>query len=306
MSGISILIPARNEAKTIRRTLQSIAGQSPAGLLHEVIVCDNGSCDGTAEQVAQLAELDPHLRLIEEPRAGKTHAWNRLFRSARFDKAVFMDADVILSPGVIPRLYAALTANPELIVVGAKSEAYRKSLQPWQRVVAAITQPNRYQSWIVGRMYALKRSAFARRMEQLTIDEMPEILAAEDTWVSLVAGRGHWRIEQDAVIYHMPYSLREFVRIERRHLMSLELLRQRCPQLVEQERQSRHSRKLVREKLEEIVRTKGLLAKTCTAVRLPLVAAIRGRIQRQLQNGLSPAFKWEVSEASKNLPEHVR
>ena len=154
-------------------------------------------------------------------------------------------------------------------------------------------------------MYALKRSAFAQRMKALAIDEMPEILAAEDTWVSLVAGPGRWRIEQDAVIYHMPYSLREFVRIERRHLMSLELLRQRCPQLIEQERQSRNSRKLIKEKLEEVIRTEGLLAKTCTAMRLPLVAAIRGRLQRQLHRGTSPGFRWEVSEASKNLPEHV-
>ena len=106
MSGISILIPAHNEARTIRRTLQSIADQSSVDLMREVIVCDNGSSDGTAEQVAQMAELDPRIRLIEEPRAGKTHAWNRLFRLAHFDTAVFMDADVILAPGVIPRLCA--------------------------------------------------------------------------------------------------------------------------------------------------------------------------------------------------------
>ena len=210
MTGISILIPARNEGKSIGRTLQSIAEQTMEDRPLEVIVCDNGSTDDMVDQVAQAADRDARIRQINEPQTGKTHAWNRLFHAASFDNAIFMDADVILAPGVIQRLYTTLTRDPQLIVVGAKSVPYRKNLTLGRRVVAAITQPNRYQSWIVGRMYALKRPEFARRMKQLAVSEMPEILAAEDTWVSLVAGTGRWTIDQDALVYHMPYTLQEF------------------------------------------------------------------------------------------------
>jgi hypothetical protein len=216
-----------------------------------------------------------------------------------------MDADVILAPQVIQRLCAALDRDSHLVVVGAKSVPYRKSLRLGRRVVAAITQPNRYQRWIVGRMYALKRSKFAQRMEELAIHEMPQILAAEDTWVSLVAGTGRWKIDQEALVYHMPYTLQEFARIERRHLLSLEELRRQCPQLVQRGRLDKTLLELAREKLREIALTEGLLAKICTALRLPIVGIIRRNVRRELQRGSSQTFIWEVSEASKNLPEHV-
>ncbi len=305
MSGISILIPARNESKTIARTLRSVIGQIPAGHEYELIVCDNGSTDDTPEQVAQLASQHEHVRLIHEPRAGKTHAWNRLFHSARFDIAIFMDADVIPAEGFIERLESALSEDPDLVLAGAYSTPFRKNLGWRHRMVAAITQPNRYQSWIVGRLYALKRTPFLQRMRQFGMEEMPEICAAEDTWVSLVAGQGHWRIVPEAVVYHMPYTFVEFARIERRHLLSLQTLRQKCPQLVQQAGLERSRRDLILTKFMEVAKTKGLTAKVCTLLRLPIVGLVRRRIHRQLRQGKATPFTWEVSEASKNLPSRT-
>jgi glycosyltransferase involved in cell wall biosynthesis len=302
MSGISILIPARNESKTIARTLRSVVEQIPARDEYEVIVCDNGSTDDTPQQIAQLARQDAHIRLICEPKAGKTHAWNRLFHEARFDVAVFMDADVIPAKDVFERLKSALSTDPNLVLAGAYSAPYRKSLRWRHRLVAAITQPNRHQSWIVGRLYAIRRHKFLQRMRQYGMEEMPEICAAEDTWVSLVAGRGHWRIIPEAIVYHTPYTFSEFIRIERRHLLSLETLRQQCPQLVKQAGFERKPRELLAQKLLEILKTKGLTAKICTLLRLPVVGLVRRRVHHELRRGTAAPFKWEVSEASKDLP----
>jgi glycosyltransferase involved in cell wall biosynthesis len=275
----------------------------------EIIVCDNASTDGTTEEIAKAADQDQRIRWIQEPRTGKTHAWNRLFREAQFDLVVFMDADVIPAPGVIQRLCRALTDNPQLILVGAHSIPYRKSLRLWNRFVAAVTQPNRHQTWIVGRMYALKRPEFTQRMRQLGVEQMPEILAAEDTWVSLVAGPGNWQVDLDAIVYHMPYTLGEFVRIERRHLVSLDQLRRECPQLVDQAGLARKPWELGRQKLGEVTRTKGLTARICSLARLLIVVIVRRHLRRELRReqrrGNAAPFAWEVSEASKNLPEQM-
>lgn len=305
MSGVSILIPARNESQTIGRTLLSIIAQIPAEWSAEVIVCDNGSTDATVEEVMRAARKDSRVRLIRESRAGKTHAWNRLYQEAKYDIAVFTDADILLGPAVLPQLVAALEEGPRWILVGARSVPYRKSLSAWHRFVAAVTQPDREQTWIVGRTYALRCAAFSRRMKELGLARMPEILAAEDTWVSLVAGREHWQVESDAIVYHMPYTLSEFARIERRHLMSLDQLSRECPQLVEQGRLHGQGRNLVRQKLTECLRAEGLISKVCCLLRLPIVGLVRYPVQRALRRGKAAPFKWEVSRASKNLPEHV-
>ena len=305
MSGVSILIPARNESQTIGRTLSSIVAQIPAEWSAEVIVCDNGSTDATIDEIMRIGRNDSRIRLIRESRAGKTHAWNRLYQEAKYDTAVFTDADILLGPGVLPQLVDTLTENPSLVLVGARSIPFRKSLSVWHRFVAAITQPDRDQTWIVGRMYALRRATFSRRMQELGLSRMPEIRAAEDTWVSLVAGTGHWRVEPEAIVYHMPYTLSEFVRIERRHLMSLDQLSRECPQLVEQGGLRRQGLDLVRQKLTECLRAEGLTTKVCCLTRLPLVGLVRYRVQRSIRRGEAAPFQWEVSQASKNLPKHV-
>jgi len=58
----SVLIPARNEARNIRRCLHSLLAQGYP--LFEVVVLDDGSSDATAEIVAEMARQDPRLRLV--------------------------------------------------------------------------------------------------------------------------------------------------------------------------------------------------------------------------------------------------
>jgi hypothetical protein len=91
-SGISILIPARNEAHNLAALLPSL------GALHfpapyEIIVIDDGSSDGTA-QIA--AEFDARLVTISELPAGwlgKPHACHLGAQAASFDWLLFTDAD---------------------------------------------------------------------------------------------------------------------------------------------------------------------------------------------------------------------
>src|SRR5258708_22678440 len=70
---LSIVIPAFNEAKTISRVLDRI--KECVGDFHEIIVVDDASTDGTADQVRERAESYTRVRLLRLKRnSGMTAA----------------------------------------------------------------------------------------------------------------------------------------------------------------------------------------------------------------------------------------
>ncbi len=98
--SISVLIPARDEAKGIRASVSSVLAST--GCHVEVIVLDDQSTDGTAEIVAEMARKDSRVRCISGTTLpsgwnGKQYACYQLSQVAHYDVMVFMDADVRLS-----------------------------------------------------------------------------------------------------------------------------------------------------------------------------------------------------------------
>lgn len=98
---VSILIPARNEARSIGWALESVLATQ--GIDFEVIVLDDASTDRTAEIVREFSARDPRVRLEAAPPlpsgwCGKQHACWNLSQLARHDQLLFIDADVTLTP----------------------------------------------------------------------------------------------------------------------------------------------------------------------------------------------------------------
>ena len=94
MNGLSIVIPAHNEAAVVGRTLASILANKLDRPL-QVIVVANACTDNTAEVVRPFAEQG--VELIDTPVGGKTHALNLGDRAARYDLRAYLDADIELS-----------------------------------------------------------------------------------------------------------------------------------------------------------------------------------------------------------------
>jgi len=104
---VSVLIPARNEAHRISPTIHSVLAQIGVPDL-EILVLDDGSTDGTAELVEDIAQGDPRLRVIrggDQPLPqgwlGKPWACQRLADAATGTALVFLDADVVLAPDAV-------------------------------------------------------------------------------------------------------------------------------------------------------------------------------------------------------------
>src|SRR2546429_1761254 len=92
---VSVIVPARDAAGTIGRTLAALAAQDLAGPF-EVIVVDDGSTDHTAA-IARAAGAP--IRVVEEPRRGAADARIRGAAEARAPVLAFTDADCFPTPG---------------------------------------------------------------------------------------------------------------------------------------------------------------------------------------------------------------
>jgi hypothetical protein len=108
---VSVLIPARDEEGSIGEAVEAVLASR--GVELEVVVCDDGSTDRTAEIVEGIASRDPRVRLIATPAlpagwCGKQFACHTLAGAARHPVLCFLDADVRLTPDAMARMARAL------------------------------------------------------------------------------------------------------------------------------------------------------------------------------------------------------
>ena len=103
---ISVLIPARNEARRIEAVLDSVSNSE--GVELEICVLDDQSKDATAEIVNAFAARRSNVRLISGLPVppgwnGKQYACYQLAGAATFEEIVFIDADVSLAKDALLR-----------------------------------------------------------------------------------------------------------------------------------------------------------------------------------------------------------
>lgn len=116
---VSVVIPARDEERSIGRTLEALFGQDLPGLDLEVIVVDDGSADATAAVASGAGARVVSLLRGEGGSPGA--ARNRGAAVATGDPIVFLDADCAPAPGWLGALLAAHDAGES--VVGGALEA---------------------------------------------------------------------------------------------------------------------------------------------------------------------------------------
>jgi glycosyltransferase involved in cell wall biosynthesis len=102
-SKISLVIPARNEAKNLQWLLPRIPPE-----VDEIILVDGLSTDQTVE-IAQMVRGD--LVIVHERRPGKGAALRAGFERATGDSIVMLDADCSMDPAEITRFVSLLATN---------------------------------------------------------------------------------------------------------------------------------------------------------------------------------------------------
>jgi glycosyltransferase involved in cell wall biosynthesis len=150
--GLSLIVPAYNEAGRIAEPLRAIAAFAaglPGGA--EIVVVDDGSTDATAAVVRELAPVLPvPLALVAyAPNRGKGHALRAGFAAARGARLLFTDADLSTPIEEAPRLLAALE-HADLAIGSRKTAGAAVEVhQPWLR-----EQMGRAFTWLVRQLVA--------------------------------------------------------------------------------------------------------------------------------------------------------
>jgi cellulose synthase/poly-beta-1,6-N-acetylglucosamine synthase-like glycosyltransferase len=110
---ISVLVPARNATGTIVPLLQDLHAQQYPRELYEVLVIDDGSDDGTATRVADMAHTWPGLRVLQLIAGkGKKAAIARGVQEAQGVLVLVTDADARCGPGRLKALADGYGAAP--------------------------------------------------------------------------------------------------------------------------------------------------------------------------------------------------
>lgn len=145
---LSIVLPAKNEAEGLARTLPPLRSLYPDA---EIIVVDDGSTDSTAS-----IALAHGARVLSSPYPmGNGAAIKRGARVAEGDVLVFMDADGQHDPMHIPRLLEELGQGYDM-VVGARNGAGQANVG--RGLANGIY--NRLASWMTGHRVADLTSGF--------------------------------------------------------------------------------------------------------------------------------------------------
>jgi glycosyltransferase involved in cell wall biosynthesis len=108
-SGVSVVVPAHNEAPTIASVVTQIQAALPEA---EILVVDDGSQDGTSEKAAATGVRVMRL----EQNGGKGKALQAGIKAATGDVLVFIDADGQDDPSEMPPMLAALTPDVDLVL----------------------------------------------------------------------------------------------------------------------------------------------------------------------------------------------
>lgn len=115
---VSFIVPLYNCLPLTQAMLASLQATIPPELTHEIILVDDGSTDGTRDWLASLAA--PHLRVLLNSRnLGYAAANNRAADFARGELLAFLNNDLVLLPGWLEPMLAALAASaPRASIIG--------------------------------------------------------------------------------------------------------------------------------------------------------------------------------------------
>ncbi len=214
--GLSVIIPAYNEARVIESSVRRILASDYPGL--ELIVADDGSTDGTSDIVRAAFGDHPQVHLLTLANGGKAAALNRALAHAHGEVIIALDADTQFEPDTIARL-AAWFADPAVgAVAGNAKVGNRVNLVTRWQAVEYITAQNlerralsRFDAITVvpGAVGAWRRAALD------SVGGYPVDTLAEDQDLTIAIQRAGWQVtyDTDAVAWtEAPQTFRALAR----------------------------------------------------------------------------------------------
>jgi glycosyltransferase involved in cell wall biosynthesis len=131
--SVSAVIPVKDEAGNVVALAREIAAALASEPGHEIIFVDDGSSDGTAAMLTALKSEIPGLRVLRHARnLGQSRGIRTGAQAARGDIIATLDGDGQNDPADLPKLLAALRADPAIgLVSGVRVKRQDTASRRW-------------------------------------------------------------------------------------------------------------------------------------------------------------------------------
>ncbi len=117
---VSVVIPAYNAEKTLKRLLESLSAQQYTNL--QILLADDGSTDGTLRAAREYAEKEPRLTVIAGENRGVGATRNLCLAQCRGKYIRFADADDTMPADSILRMVRRAEEDGADLVIGGFTE----------------------------------------------------------------------------------------------------------------------------------------------------------------------------------------
>ena len=153
---ISVIVPAKNEAKLLPKCLASLTQQSTK-VSYEIIVVDTNSEDGTPEIARSFG-----AQVINEPREGKIYAFRSGAEAARGNILCFAEADCILPKNWLETIFDYLERHPNVVAISG-TYTFHSSTSFYNFLAPVIHQLAQWVYYLLYASVSLRGSNFAIR-----------------------------------------------------------------------------------------------------------------------------------------------
>ena len=212
MEKISVIIPVYNRVDVLERCVRSVQRQNGSEL--EIILCDDGSDDGSTELCYALAEKDRRICVSHIVHSGASAARNIGLLRASGDYLYFLDSDDVIAPGMLRRMWENIAdTGAELSCCRFRLEEGGGEFVPSEGELSVLPPKEAFEKMLVNEgnlgygvstgTKLIKRSLI---LEPFPLTFPGELVFGEDTvWTAKLLERAS-RVAMDSAVM-MRYSL---------------------------------------------------------------------------------------------------
>ncbi|HRF79964.1 MAG TPA: glycosyltransferase family 2 protein [Flavobacteriales bacterium] len=196
---ISIVVPLVNERESLPHLVEWLHRVlTGMGVAYEVILVDDGSSDGSWEEIQRLAGEDARVKGIRFGRNyGKSPALNEGFIAAQGKVVITMDADLQDDPDEVPELYRMITVEGYDLVSGWKKKRY----DPLTKTI-----PTKLFNWTTRRVSGVYLHDFNCGLKAYKKDVVKniEVFGEMHRYIPFIAKKEGFRKIGEKVVKHHP------------------------------------------------------------------------------------------------------